>query len=178
MKFLVGITPSGVISFVSEAWGGRASDSHITINSGLLDLLDENDTVMADKGFLIEDALGKIKCKLVIPPFRGATPQFTTDQVFDTQEIARRRIHVERSIGRVKTFHILDGVFPLTLAPLATQIFQVCSLLTNFYVVYNSFSILACIGLIVVVTSHSVTWSGALSGMASQRCRIPTIYNI
>ena len=130
LKFLVGITPSGVISFVSEAWGGRASDSHITINSGLLDLLDENDTVMADKGFLIEDALGKKKCKLVIPPFRGATPQFTTDQVFDTQEIARRHIHVERSIGRVKTFHILDGVLPLTLAPLATQI--VCSLLTNF----------------------------------------------
>jgi hypothetical protein len=130
LKFLVGITPSGVISFVSEAWGGRASDSHITINSGLLDLLDENDTVMADNGFLIEDALGKKKCKLVIPPFRGATPQFTTDQVFDTQEIARRRIHVERSIGRVKTFHILDGVLPLTLSPLATQI--VCSLLTNF----------------------------------------------
>ena len=53
LKFLVGITPSGVISFVSEAWGGRASHSHI------LDLLDENFTVMADKGFLIEDALGK-----------------------------------------------------------------------------------------------------------------------
>ena len=97
LKFLVGITPSSVISFVSEAWGGRASDSHITINSGLLDMLDENDTVMADKGFLIEDALRKKKCKLVIPPFRGATPQFTTDQVFDTQEIARRRI--QRSIG-------------------------------------------------------------------------------
>ena len=68
--------------------------------------------------------------KIKSAPFRGAAPQFTTDQVFNTQEIARRRIHVERSIGRVKTFHILDGVLPLTLAPLATQI--VCSLLTNF----------------------------------------------
>lgn len=47
LKFLVGLTQSGVISFVSEAW--EASDSHITINSGLLDLLDENDTVMAYK---------------------------------------------------------------------------------------------------------------------------------
>jgi hypothetical protein len=70
--------------------------------------------------------------KIKSAPFRGAAPQFTTDQVFNTQEIARRRIHVERSIGRVKTFHILDGVLPLTLVPYATQIFQVCCLLTNF----------------------------------------------
>lgn len=68
-KFLVGITPSGVISFVSEGWGGRVSDKQITINSGLLDLLQPNDSVMADKGFTIKEALREKKCYLNIPPF-------------------------------------------------------------------------------------------------------------
>jgi hypothetical protein len=132
IKFLVGITPSGVISFVSEGWPGKTSDRQITIESGLIDLLDENDSVMADKGFTIRDVLEQKKCKLNIPPFRGASAQFTTDEVFETQEMASLRIHVERSIGRVKNFHILDGVLPLTLQPMSTKNFQVICWLTNF----------------------------------------------
>ena len=34
------------------------------------------------------------------------------DDVFKTQGIAQLRIHVERSIGRVKNFHILEGGHP------------------------------------------------------------------
>ena len=131
IKFLIGITPSGVISFVSEGWGGRVSDRQITIESGILDLLEKNDSVMADKGFTIKDLLEKKGCTLNIPPFRGSKAQFTTDEVFETQEIAQLRIHVERNIGRVKNFHIFDGVLPLSLAPLATQLFQVACWLTN-----------------------------------------------
>ena len=127
----LGITPSGVISFASEGWPGKTSDRQIIIKSGLIDLLDENDSVMADKGFTIRDVLEKKKCKLNIPPFRGASAsaQFTTNE---TQEIASLRIHVERSIGRVKNFHILDGVLLLTLQPISTQFFQVICWLTNF----------------------------------------------
>ncbi|CAG2189626.1 unnamed protein product [Mytilus edulis] len=132
VKFLIGITPSGVISFVSEGWSGRVSDRQITLESGILDLLDENDSVMADKGFTIKDLLEKKNCTLNMPPFKGISAQFTTEQVFETQEIAKLRIHVERSIGRVKNFHIFDGVMPLSIAPQSTQIFKVCCWLTNF----------------------------------------------
>lgn len=62
----------------------------------------------------------------------GSAAQFSTNQVFETQEIAELRIHVERSIGRVKNFHIFDGVLPLSLAPLASKLFRVACWLSNF----------------------------------------------
>ena len=36
VKFLIRITPQGVISFISKAWGARVSDQHVTENSGVL----------------------------------------------------------------------------------------------------------------------------------------------
>ena len=130
-KFLIGVTPSGVISFVSEAWGRRTSDKQITMYSGILDLLEPGDNVMADKGFPISDLLAERGCSLNIPPFRGSGDQFTTEEVLKTQQIAEVRIHVERCIGRVKKFHIFDGVVPLSLAAVASHMFQVCCYLAN-----------------------------------------------
>ena len=33
IKFLIGISPQGVITFISKAWGGRTSDKYLTENS-------------------------------------------------------------------------------------------------------------------------------------------------
>ena len=54
-KALLGISPSGVITFVSDLWTGSTSDKQMTKLSGLLDLCEAGDAIMADKGFLISD---------------------------------------------------------------------------------------------------------------------------
>ena len=51
LKVLFGITPAGYICFVSRASGGKKSDSAITIESKILDKLENDDVVLADKGF-------------------------------------------------------------------------------------------------------------------------------
>ena len=36
LKVLIGTTPQGTVCFVSEAWGERTSDKHLTENCGIL----------------------------------------------------------------------------------------------------------------------------------------------
>ena len=51
MKYFVGITPNGAISYVSDCYGGRASDRFIIEDCGFLSKLRPGDQVMADRGF-------------------------------------------------------------------------------------------------------------------------------
>ena len=39
MKYLIGITPQGTVSFITNGWGGRISDKYITEHSGFLNKL-------------------------------------------------------------------------------------------------------------------------------------------
>ena len=130
-KALVGISPTGCIIFVSKLWAGRVSDKELTQRSGILNFLQDGDNVMADRGFDIADILPH-GVSLNIPPFKGNRKQLSAPEVEETARIASVRIHVERAIGRVKNYHILDGTMSLSLQPVLNQIFSVCCLLTNF----------------------------------------------
>ena len=89
LKGLIGISPTGAVSFVSALYTGSISDWEITRRSGLVELLEPNDGVMADKGFTIEDILTPRNCTLNIPPFLREKPQFSADDVKKTQQIAK-----------------------------------------------------------------------------------------
>ena len=130
-KVLIGISPSGLITFVSKLWSGKVSDKEITLKSGVLALLEDGDNLMADRGFDVKNILPP-GVTLNIPPFKGTRAQLTANETEETARIASVRIHVERAIGRVKNYHILDGVLPLSLHSTANQIVTVCCLLTNF----------------------------------------------
>lgn len=57
-----------VLLFISKLWAGRTSDRKIVQESGLIDLLEKGDHLMADRGFNIRD-LTRRGVKLNIPPF-------------------------------------------------------------------------------------------------------------
>lgn len=76
MKFMTGVTPAGLISFVSKPYGGRASDNMIFEQSGILSKLEKNDVVMADKGFTMESICRKNDVTLLTPFFCGKKINF------------------------------------------------------------------------------------------------------
>ena len=131
LKGLVGIAPSGAITFTSQLYSGSISDCEIVEQSGFLKLeFDNGDTVMADKGFTIEDLLS-LGVTLNIPPLLGSNSQMTAEDVIKTQEIASIRVHVERAINKIKNFHLWDSVVPLSLFGVVNQMWSVCAFLCN-----------------------------------------------
>lgn len=128
-KALLGITPTGIICFASDLWAGSISDKEITKRSGLLDLCETGDAIMADKGFLISDLTTPRGISLIVPPLK--LKRFSRREVEETRRIANLRIDVERAMERVKNFRILQGVMPITLAHQATWMWKICVYLSN-----------------------------------------------
>lgn len=108
IKYLISMTPDGVINFVSEGFCGRTTDATIVELSGYLNILPENTSVMADRGFKnIDHLLQRKRCILIRPPSVSSNSKPTKDEVMETRRIASLRIHVERVIRRIREFHIL-----------------------------------------------------------------------
>ena len=99
--------------------------------SGLLDLLEPGDSVMADQGFTIADLLDTRGVTLNIPPMK-INEQFSEKELTTTHRIATLRIHVERAIGRIKNFKILSDLSN-SMARVADQMFYVRAMLSNFH---------------------------------------------
>lgn len=114
-KFLIAVSPTGAIIFISKCWGGRASDKHITSHCGFLDQLINGDVVMADRGFDITEDLALRGTSLCIPPFTKGKSQLSQREVETSRVLSSLRIHVERAIGRIKHYKILQHVFPIAL---------------------------------------------------------------
>ena len=129
-KLLVGITPSGAFSFISDLYSGAISDRAITIKSGLLEELEPMDDVMADPGFNLRDLVTKRNATLNIPPFAKGKP-LSTKACTKTRRITSLSIHVERAIQRMKKFRLLQEVIPISIAAVANQTVFVCAALCN-----------------------------------------------
>ena len=112
-KVLVVCTPAGTISFVSKAAGGFMSDKDLVKGSGIVDLFSPGNTLLADRGFNIQQPLLHKGVKLVIIPFPKAKKTFSNGDNQHAKQVANARIQVERVISRMKDFDIMKAELPL-----------------------------------------------------------------
>ena len=138
MKYLIAVTPQGSVSYISDGWGGRVSDKHITENSDLLQNLLPGDTLLADRGFDIKESVGLYCATVTMPAFTKGKKQLEGIEVEQTRTIANVRIHVERVIGNIrKKYKMLSTTQPVDYlttknnTTLLDMIVTVCCALNN-----------------------------------------------
>ena len=116
MRFLIGISLQGVITFISKTWGGRTSDKYLTENTKFLNNLLPGDVVLADRGFDIAESVGFYCAEIKIPAFTKGKKQLSGADFESARRIASVWIHVERVIGLVRNkYTILQSILPLDL---------------------------------------------------------------
>lgn len=94
-KILIGVTPNGMVSFVSRLCGGNASDKHIVQNDDLIPKLSPGDVIIIeDKGFTTDDLL-PANIGLNFPPRVSTKSQMSLSEFFKTAHIASARIVVK-----------------------------------------------------------------------------------
>jgi hypothetical protein len=132
VKVLVGSTPGGLISYVSDAYGGATSDRQIVERSNLPNMCQAHDSVMADKGFNVQDLFAANDVTINIPTFFKKKNRMSGSQVLADRRISSKRVHIERIIGSMKTYKILTTPLHASEARLASHIVRVCAMLCNF----------------------------------------------
>ena len=132
MKVIVGSTPGGLVSYISDAYGGSTSDRQITERSNLTSLTDAGDELMVDKGFNIEDIFIPHHVRVNMPSIFKKKNRLSQTLLHKDRKVASKRVHIERVIGLGKTYKILCQPMDHIETALATEIITVVYLLCNF----------------------------------------------
>ncbi|CAM1154304.1 Uncharacterised protein r2_g4268 [Pycnogonum litorale] len=111
LKTLVGCTPRGLISFVSDSYGGSASDRQIIERSQLIKnsskYFSKKDSIMANRGIMVQDLFARMDVQVNTPSLLNGKSQLDEKVVVKDRRIASKRIHIERVIGLAKTYKML-----------------------------------------------------------------------
>lgn len=136
IKTMIGITPNGLVSYVSPSFGGCVSDRQIIEHSEIYlnasDYFNSGDSIMADRGILVQDLYAAYDVFVNTPTMLRGKHQLDSKDAVKDRRIASERIHVERVIGLAKTYKILTHPLPHSLCVLGSKIVFVCFMLVNF----------------------------------------------
>ena len=116
---------------MSHGWGGRVSDNEITLKSRFLDYLQHGDCILADRGFTIAEELASCGATLKIPHLAKEKIQMSGKEVDASRKISNVRIHVERVIGRLRKFRILQSNVPMIQFKLFNDVMIIIAGLVN-----------------------------------------------
>ena len=132
VKALIGSTPGGLVNYISPAYGGSTSDRQIVERSNLVSICDPGDSIMADKGFNVQDLFATKNVSINIPSFFKKKNRMHGNIVLNDRKVSSKRVHIERIIGLGKTYKILVNPLTSTETKLSSDILFVCFMLCNF----------------------------------------------
>ena len=131
----MGCSPRGLVTFISETFGGAASDRQILEKSNDL-LKKENfkkgDMVLADRGMMCQDLFSSFDVKLTTPHVLKGASQLPREHGVADRRVANKRVHVERVIGYAKRYSILTKRCNFFMLPHFDRIIFNCFMLRNF----------------------------------------------
>ena len=129
-KALIGIAPHGMGIHFSDIYPGSISDSEITEKTNILQYVNYEREIMSDKGFAIQGLCTK-KGIFLNRPKQKDQDQFLEKDVQKNFDIASTRIHLERFIGRVRNFNILNNIWPMNRTELLSSTGQMLCHIVN-----------------------------------------------
>lgn len=132
LKSVIGMTPGGLVSYISPAYGGSTSDRQVMERSNLAQMCDAGDSLMVDKGFNCDDLFIPYKVSINLPSFFKKQNRIAAATVIKDRQIASKRVHIERIVGLGKTYKILNQPLNNTESALGTEIITICYFLCNF----------------------------------------------
>lgn len=132
LKVLVGISPSGMCSYLSPAFSGSTTDRQIVERSSLMGNCDPGDAILSDKGFDVQDIFAPYGVCINIPTFFKKKNRMDQKTVLRDRKISSKRIHVERVIGLAKSYTILKQPLNASETLLSSDITFICFMLCNF----------------------------------------------
>ena len=84
------------------------SDKEISIYSSFFEKISMGDCILGDRGFTFKEELAAVSTTLKIPYFTEGKNQFSGKEVDISRQLSNVRIHVERVIGQIKKFRMLQ----------------------------------------------------------------------
>ena len=135
VKTVIGCTPRGAVSFISDTYGGSTSDRQILERSALChetDMFQKGDSIMADRGIMVQDLFASKNVLVNTPHMLRGKSQLQPEEVIYDRRVASKRIHVERVIGLAKTFKILRNKLSVKKIRDTHKIIFVCFNIVNF----------------------------------------------
>ena len=131
---MIGISPKGLVTYVSPSYGGSASDRQMIEQSPLLKdkMLSPGESIMADRGIMVQDLFASQDVRVNTPRTMKGRTQLPSDVVVEDRKIASKRVHVERVIGLAKHYKILQTKMDHSRLPMGGRIIFVCFALVNF----------------------------------------------
>uniref|UniRef100_A0ABD2WZ61 DDE Tnp4 domain-containing protein n=1 Tax=Trichogramma kaykai TaxID=54128 RepID=A0ABD2WZ61_9HYME len=131
LKVMVGSSRGGLISYISEPYGGSTSDRQIIEHSDLRQKCESGDVILADKGIMVQDLFAPCNVTACTPT-PMVSGNLSHNVIVKDKKLSKHRVHVERIIGLMKTYTILSKKLTRDLLPLSSEIIRVCIMLANF----------------------------------------------